>query len=991
MKNLSENKKFQKKSLLILPPWTMLCGFRIRTTLLLIISLLSLIATLALFWNTFYVFERKNDADQFVWVNTILKRTLSLDTLLAQERGFTIVLLANPEHLNAESQQRLFDIRAKVDQSLYLLQDDMETAPNPLSSVVKKLLKDLPQAIISSRRRVNLSLNQKEAAITANEWAVEISQSIDDISKINSLIRAPINTHGHVTSYGITTKDSFSAISQNLGQERALIGRVLAENRPFLPQEQQKLSNFQYATENILISIDKVLINFPKNQEIILARLRLQQAYTKGYQALRDAIIQSSQNGQAYPISSIEWFEQATKGINSILNVSTAIDLYVENGIKLITADTKQKVTAAFITLTLVAVVFILAFKIVQRRILIPLSQLELSAKRIANDDFSSALNMSGNDEFSEVAEAFELMRSFLVDDRHKRDTKAENERLKLNTAIEQSASSIVIKDLNKVVEYVNPQFYRTTGYAPDEVIGRKMDILKSGENLENNDAVIWQTLNDGKVWHGELLNKKKSGELFWEMVTISPVYDQNHKITHFISIQHDISKRKALEENLHFMAYYDKLTGLPNRALFEDRFMQMVAQAKRTKSKVALIILDLDHFKVINDSLGHHVGDLLLIEAAKRLKETMRSCDTLARYGGDEFVMLIDNAANINTLVTLLTRLMEALQTHLVIAEQEMHVSASFGISIYPDDGEDLGTLLKKADSAMYYAKEAGRNQFQFFTSEMNKKTNERLRLEGNLRKAIEHQEMELYYQPQVCFKSGKLIGVEALIRWNHSEFGLISPFQFIPLAEEIGVIKSIGKWVLQTACAQLMKWSNEGHKGLSMAVNTSVRELEDANFIPTLKAILEETGIEPSALEIEVTESVVMSHPDKMLKVLKAIKTLGVKLALDDFGTGYSSLSYLKNFPFDKLKIDRSFIQDVAEKPEDVIFTQAITQMAHALNIKVLVEGVETRTQATLVRSCDCDEMQGYLVSKPVPASEFGLLFDHSDTYDQSDVRQS
>lgn len=975
MQDLSEKQERQKEPLPASTFWTVLGGLRVRTILLLIVSLLSIISILALSWNTSYVFSKKNEADQLVWVNTVLKRTLSLDTMLARERGFTAALLSNSQLLNAESQQRLLEIRIDVDQSLHLLQSDIAAAPNPLNSTVKEHVKALPADIINSRRKVDLSLDQSEATITVNEWLTVISRTIDDAARINSLIRTPVNDHGHVTNYGISTKDSFFALSQSLGQERALIGVVLAENRPFFPEEYQKLNNFQHAAQNTLINIDKLLINFPRSSEITLAQLELQQTYTQEYQALRDAIIHSSQSGQAYPVSSIEWLDQATKGINSILNVSSAIDLYVEDGIKLIIADSDQKVTAAFITLTLVGVVFFLALKVVQKRILIPLSQLELSAKRIAGNDFSNALNIAGNDEFNKVAEAFELMRRFLVDDRFKKT----HELLKLNTAIEQSANSIIITDANRVIEYVNPQFYRARGYTSDEIIGRKMTTLKSGKNQESTYADMWNTLNKGQVWNGELLNKKKNGELFWEIVTISPVCDQNHKITHFISIQYDISKRKALEDNLKLMAYYDKLTGLPNRALLEDRFIQRHAQTQRKNSKVALITLDLDHFKVINNVLGYHAGDLLLIAVAERLKKVMRSCDTLARYGGDEFVMLIDDTNNVSVLVTLLKRLMEALQTPLVIAEEEMQVSASFGISILPDDGQDLETLLKKAESAMHYAKAAGRNQFQFYTSEMNEKIEERLRLEGKLRKAIEYQELELYYQPQVSFETGKLVGMEALIRWSHPELGMVSPLQFIPLAEEIGVIKSIGKWVLRTACTQLVKWSDEGHKELSMAVNISVRELEDANFIATLKAILQETGVEPSALEIEITETVVMSNPEKMLQVLQAIKGLGVKLALDDFGTGYSSLSYLKNFPFDKLKIDRSFIKDIADNPEDVVITRAIVQMAHSLNIKVLVEGVESTIQASLMRECNCDEMQGYLVSKPVPASEFGLFLNH------------
>jgi len=942
--------------------------------------MLTIISILALSWNASFIFAKKNDAEQLIWVNTILKRTLSLNTVLAQERGFTAVLLANSEYYNAESRQRLFEIRRKADGSLRFLQDEMKpTSSSSSSSAAYMFLKSLSSDIVASRRRVDVSLGHNEQGISSNDWIFTISRSINDVSKIGYLIRTPIDDQGHVTRYGISIKDSFFTISENLGLERALVGMVLSENRPLLPEEYLQLSNIQYSTQVALKKIDDSLMNFPRNFEMTQAQRGMRRTYKQEYQALRNAIIQSSQSGQAYPVNSTQWFDSATKSINSILNVSNAIDLYIEDSISLVKADAGQRVISLIIIMALVVTVFFWAFRVIQQRILIPLSQLELAARRIAEDNFSKSLIIRGNDEFSHVAEAFDSMRNFLISDRQVRSTKAEDELNKLSIAIDQSVNSVVITDLNGVIEYVNPHFYRVTGYEPDEVIGRRMNILKSGKNPEQTYIDIWLAIGEGRMWHGELLNKKKNCELFWEMVTITPVHDNEQKITHFISIQHDISERKALEQTS-FLAYHDQLTKLPNRALLADRFTQIVAHAQRINSKVALLMLDLDHFKEVNDNFGHQAGDQLLIEFVERLKGAMRSCDTLARYGGDEFVMLVEDVTNIELLIELVNRLMKAITTPFSFEEQEMSVTGSIGISIWPDDGKHMDILLKKADAAMYHSKEDGRNQYQFFTNEMNNQINQRLKLERNLRKAIDHQEFELYYQPQVCLESNKLIGAEALIRWNHPQLGFVSPLQFIPLAEETNLIKPIGKWVLQTACAQIVKWNKEGDKELSMAVNVSICQLEDENFISYLKAVLEESGVNPADLEIEITESTVVSHPEKILKVLESIKELGLKLALDDFGTGYSGLSHMREFPFDKIKIDRSFIKDIENKPEDKIIIQAITQMAHAMNIKVLAEGVETNAQAALVRQGHCDEMQGYLISKPVPASEFELLFNQA-----------
>jgi len=945
----------------------------------LIIGVLSLIAILAVLWSATQVLNQNEVAEQLVWDNAAAEQALSLNISLGRERGLTAGLLANSEYYNAETRQELLTLREKTDQRLRLLQGRLNRRPG-LSGVVamREQLAAISRSLADNRQKVDLSLDHHEITITPNGWIGAVTRYIENVYRVSHAISAPVNEEGRAAGYGIASKEIFFSLSEYLGQDRALLSMVIAQRRSLLPHEYEQLSNHQYGIQAAFEKIERMLLNFPRTSEITLARLALQHTYKREYLSLRDDVIQSSLAGRAYPVNTVEWFGRATKGVDAVLKLSSAIDLYINRDIKLIKSDADNLMAAFFVILVLVIIVFFFAFIVIRRRILIPLRELELSAKTIANGDFSRPMRVKGKDEFCEVAKTFEVMRKYLITDRLERRNQAEDELRKLSTAIEQSVSSIIMTDIYGVIEYVNPQFYRTTGYDVDEVIGGDSSLLESGETDKAIYSDLWATISRGLVWHGEMLNKKKNGELYWEMISISPVRNRDDEITHFISIQHDISKRKALEERLNYMAYHDKLTGLPNRALLADRFTQVVAHAQRHEgTKVALLMMDLNRFKLINDSLGHCAGDQLLIGVAERLKHATRSCDTLARYGGDEFVMLIEDVANIEDLVEIVKRLKGALVAPFIISDQELHVSGSMGISIWPDDGVDMDSLLTKADTAMYHAKEEGSEDFQFFTAEMNKKISQRLHLENDLRKAIDNQEFELYYQPQVCLTSGRITGTEALIRWNHPERGLVPPVQFIPLAEDTSLIKPIGLWVLQTACQQLVKWKKAGQKEMSMAVNVSVRQLEDSHFIAGLTAALEESGIDPADLEIEITESTVMSQPEKMLKVLGAIKQLGVKLALDDFGTGYSSLSYLRDFPFDKLKIDRSFIKDIVEKPEDVVIAQAISTMAHTLNMRVLAEGVETEIQASHVRNCFCDEMQGYLISRPVPAGEFEQLF--------------
>jgi len=501
--------------------------------------------------------------------------------------------------------------------------------------------------------------------------------------------------------------------------------------------------------------------------------------------------------------------------------------------------------------------------------------------------------------------------------------------------------------------------------------LGKNPRILKSGEQPESYYAELWSTISSGKVWKGEIVNRRKDGATYAEEMTITSVSLEdigNPTNTYFIAIKQDITQRKAAEKQVQFLAYYDALTGLPNRTLLQDRLTKALASARRRKDKVALLFLDLDGFKDINDSLGHSVGDLVLKEVAERLKKWAREQDTVARVGGDEFLVVLTAVKEVADAAVAAERLMDAIIAEFVVQGHSLGIRCSIGISIFAEHGRDGETLIKNADAAMYCAKESGRNNFRFFTKDMNAQAVERLTLENSLRLALGRGELFLVYQPQMDIATGRITGLEALLRWQHPELGLVPPDNFIRIAENSGLIMPIGEWVLRTACSQARKWQDEGLLAVPVAVNVSAVQFRQAGFCELIRRVLHETGLAPQYLELELTESLLLSNADVMFSVLQELKAMGLKLAIDDFGTGYSSLSYLKQFPVGKLKIDRSFIRDIAVNPDDAAITTAITSLAKSLNLKVIAEGVEDEAQMTFLRAHQCDEIQGYYFSKPL-----------------------
>lgn len=549
---------------------------------------------------------------------------------------------------------------------------------------------------------------------------------------------------------------------------------------------------------------------------------------------------------------------------------------------------------------------------------------------------------------------------------------KMEKSLIQLSQAVEQSPITIIITDLDANIEYTNSTFTKMTGYMPDEVIGNNPRILQSGKTPKETYKDMWAHLIRGKLWRGELINRRKDGSEYIDATTISPVRQADGRITNYLAIKEDITEKKKNEARIENLVHFDQLTGLPNRTLLNDRFKYALSLAQRSREQLAVMFLDLDNFKTINDTLGHTIGDQLLIEIAKRIKAALREEDTVSRQGGDEFFLILPGTDE-NGAAIAATKLIEAVSRPCQIEQHELVSTPSIGIAIYPHDGKDLETLFKNADTAMFRVKQGGRNNFRFFTPEMQIHSVHTLQLGNALRHALARNQLQLHYQPQVSIQDGHVIGAEALLRWHHPELGMISPAEFIPLAESNGQIIQIGEWVLRTATRQLKEWLDRGLPPMVMAVNLSAVQFRQPNLLELVTSILDEVGLAHEYLELELTEAVAMDDPQAAMKIMDKFHACGIHMSIDDFGTGYSSLSYLKRFKVYKLKIDQSFVHDITDNPDDKAIVTAIINLASSLGIKTIAEGVETAGQLAFLRLKGCDEVQGYYFSKPLPAESF------------------
>lgn len=744
-----------------------------------------------------------------------------------------------------------------------------------------------------------------------------------------------------------------------------------------------------------------------------------------------------------------------------------------------------------------------LVFWYLRRHVVRPIRDLALTSERFGRGEYCQRSQHVGTDEIGRLAVAFNDMADHLTQNFSDLSAGAHRDResllraQKLSQVIEHSPVGVLITDSAGIIEYANPRFSEISGYSNNEIVGMPTRIFKSGHTPATVYRDLWKTIRSGLPWRGTLLNRKKSGELIWEQICISPLFDDENNPIHYVVIKEDITEQRAAEktrrlqqraveassnglmmidaesefdpviyvnpaftritgyeaadamglpaafllgfgddynsyrqmldslgtddahvwiarmsnktgtafwceyalapvrdedrsithyvvsvsdvterlnyeQRLSHQATHDALTGLANRTLFADRVTRAISHAQRYGQYVAIVLVDLDNFKYVNDTLGHAVGDQLLKVAAERLRECVRGIDTVARMGGDEFVLILTELANPNEIEAVLRRITDLIAAPYLLDGHESHISCSAGASFYPKDGMDAEELLKNADAAMYQAKSLGRNTHQYYQPIMNERLSERLTIETQLRHAMQRDEFFLQYQPQVDLASGDINGVEVLVRWQHPELGLVSPHKFIPLAEETGLILPIGEWIIETACAQAKKWNAAGWPPLRVAINLSAQQLQHKSLVSVLGRIFRESGLASSCLEVEITESVVVSDADAVIRLLKMLKDSGISIALDDFGTGYSSLSYLKRLPIDVLKIDQSFVRGVDVDQHDAALTRTVIALASSLSLRTVAEGVEVDDQAKLLAKWGCDSAQGFLFHRPASTEE-------------------
>ena len=545
-----------------------------------------------------------------------------------------------------------------------------------------------------------------------------------------------------------------------------------------------------------------------------------------------------------------------------------------------------------------------------------------------------------------------------------------------LASAFQCSGEAILITDRDNNIVTVNPAFTRLTGYAEEEAIGRNPRFLSSGRTTPEEYREMWRAIIEHGFWQGEVWDRRKDGGTYPKWVSISVITNSEGETSHYIAHFTDVSSERAAEAQLQHMAHHDALTGLLNRLSLKGRLDQALAAARRDGVRVALLFIDLDRFKVINDTLGHHIGDKLLIEVAARLKDSVRDSDVVARLGGDEFVIMLSDMENSASAAVVAEKLVRNIGDPYRIDGYDLYTTPSIGVAIFPSDGENGDVLMKNADAAMYHAKAAGRNNFQFFDARMNDAALERLKIEHSLRQALAREEFCVHYQPIIEIASGQVSAFEALVRWEHPEMGMVPPGNFIGIAEETGLIQPIGEWVFWTACRQLAEFNTAGFRGLKMCINISAMQLRNGNLPILARGAIEAFGLEPETLVFEITESVAMQKPEETARILQQLSEMGVGLAIDDFGTGYSSLSYLRMFPIDHLKLDRSFVQEIGKGPGSSVICDATIGLAHNLGLKLVAEGVETQAQYDYLQQEGCDLIQGYLFSRPIPATD-ALVF--------------
>jgi diguanylate cyclase (GGDEF)-like protein/PAS domain S-box-containing protein len=690
---------------------------------------------------------------------------------------------------------------------------------------------------------------------------------------------------------------------------------------------------------------------------------------------MRRIALKSRDTGSTGGVSAVHWYDSMTQKINQlkIIEERLAHDLIARaQAIRLAANEAAGRIT--LLAVLLLALTIALASALA-RGIILPLKKMTAEMEKLAaGDEHIEIIGTEHGDEIGALARAARIFRENLAKVAQAEEQMKVAQELRIAATAFESLHGMMVTDARGIILRVNKAFVEMTGWSAEEAIGQKPALLKSGRHDAAFYADMWRQLAASGAWSGEIWDRRKNGEIYPKWQTISAVRGMDGQITHYVAAFSDISERKEAEQRIHDLAYYDPLTRLPNRRLLLDRLQQALSLSARNGHYGALLFIDLDNFKSLNDTLGHDMGDLLLIQVAERLQTCLRGSDTAARLGGDEFVIMLEDLSDqlqvaATDAETVGTKILDALNRAYHLAGKEHHSTPSIGITLYRGNEAGIDELLKQADLAMYQAKAAGRNAMRFYDPEMQTALTLRSALESDLRRALQADQFVLYYQPQVD-DAGHLVGAEALVRWNHPERGLVSPADFIPLAEETGLILPLGQWVLNIACTRLAAWQKHPATAeLTLAINVSARQFRQANFVGQVMDALERSGANPKYLKIELTESLLLDDIENTIATMEALRTRGVRFSLDDFGTGYSSLAYLKRLPLDQLKIDRSFVRDVLTDPNDAIIARTIITLAHSLDLNVIAEGVENEAQREFLIANNCHTFQGYLFGRPEP----------------------
>ncbi|MCP3688251.1 MAG: bacteriohemerythrin [Gammaproteobacteria bacterium] len=812
------------------------------------------------------------------------------------------------------------------------------------------------------------------------------------ISSYSPVVSALLNLIDDIVFLGVpevarNPANAYSALlhmREFMGQERAL-SSVLFGTEKINPD----------ATERV---VDQVAAQKKNEQRFRLyAPDRFIKAYDQ-YQAspihrelreMRQILLTNNAEVSQASIDPLTWFDVANRNINAVVDLENKLlDSLVSqtrDGFNL----AKKRLLTLGLVVALITLVILVIESLLARSIKQPLSELSKGMIKLANGDRRVGVKgISRNDELGDLARAFEIFRANLirtdlaVSEGGMDFSSIEHENRffsHLSQAVNQSPVSVIIADLDSKIVFVNKFYESISGCHRKDVVGSSLRLVLEDKIGRARVGKFWDRLVAGEVWEGEVLMYSKSGQAYWELVGLSAITgDSENEVVGIVYIGQDISERKRQEKAFEHQANHDSLTGLPNRILMLDRLEHAISQMKRSKKKLALMFIDLDDFKRVNDSLGHHVGDALLVEAAQRLQGAVRASDTVARQGGDEFLILATELRNQSDVEAIAEKILSALGRPFVLNEVPLAISASIGFAFYPDDADDVQLLLSKADAAMYRAKDVGGGAYRYFDVVMNEAAARRMSIEQRLCEALERRALCLAYQPLINISTGKVVGAEALLRWHDDLYGDIGPDEFIPIAEQTGLIVPIGKWVMEEAATQAQIWREKFCKDFEISVNVSPRQFYDSNFMQVIEAVLNTSELPAKALRIEVTEGLLVRNEEPVRALLDGFIQAGVTVVMDDFGTGYSSLSHLRKYPFGGIKIDKSFVMDMVDDPEDALLVKATIAMGKSLHLHVTAEGVETEEQLSELARMGCDFAQGYLFSPAVLPQAFELLLE-------------